>query len=463
VLDTTMSPPPVGATIGQTDAVPPQTRYAQSGDHFLAYQVLGEGPRDLVAIAEMVSHCEYRWEEPTLTRALNRLASFGRLILFDRRGAGLSDPVPVDRLPTLEERADDVAAVLAATEAKRPVLLGFSEGGLDAMFFAATRPDLVSSLVLYGAWPRFFADDDYAPGYDREVFEELAATIVGSWGTGALLESLAPSIVGDSRLRTWSAGYERLSASPGVAAALFRLALEVDVRSVVPLISSPTLIVHRRDDVFAQVGHAHYLAEHIAGAKLVELAGEDHPFFLGDADSLLDAIEEFITGSVPGPRRDRVLATALFVDIVGSTDRAVALGDRPWGDLLESHHALVRRQLDRFGGEEIDTAGDGLFAAFDGPARAVRCACAIRDATRALGIEVRSGLHTGECEVIDGKLGGLAVHIAARVAACAEPSEVLVSRTINDLVAGSGIHLTDRGVNVLKGVPDPWQLYSADV
>jgi class 3 adenylate cyclase len=229
------------------------------------------------------------------------------------------------------------------------------------------------------------------------------------------------------------------------------------------LISSPTLIVHRRDDVFAPVGHAHYLAEHIAGAKLVELAGEDHPFFLGDAYSLLDVIEEFITGTVPGPRRDRVLATAMFVDIVGSTDRAVELGDRPWGDLLESHHALVRRQLDRFGGEEIDTAGDGLFAAFDGPARAVKCACAIRDATRALGIEVRSGLHTGECEVIDGKLGGLAVHIAARVAACAEPSEVLVSRTINDLIAGSGVRLTDRGVNVLKGIPDSWQLYSADV
>jgi class 3 adenylate cyclase len=248
-----------------------------------------------------------------------------------------------------------------------------------------------------------------------------------------------------------------------VAAALFRLAFEVDVRPVVPLISSPTLIVHRSEDVFSPVGHARYLAEHVAGAKLVELAGNDHPFFLGDADAVLDEIEEFVTGSAPTPRRDRVLATAMFVDIVGSTDRAAELGDRRWGDLLESHHALVRRQLDRFGGQEIDTAGDGLFAAFDGPARAVRCACAIRDATRALGIEVRSGLHTGECEVIDGKLGGLAVHIAARVAACAEPSEVLVSRTINDLVAGSGIRLTDRGINTLKGIPDSWQLYSAEV
>jgi class 3 adenylate cyclase len=449
--------------MGQTVGVHPQTKYARSGDHFLAYQVLGEGPRDLVAIAEMVSHCEYRWEEPRLTRSLHRLASFGRLILFDRRGAGLSDPAPVDRLPTLEERADDLEAVLAAAGAERPVVLGFSEGGLDAMFFAATRPNMVSSLVLYGAWPRFFVDDDYPSGYERDAYEELAATIVGAWGTGRLMESLAPSIVGDDRLREWSAGYERLAASPGVAAAMFRLALEVDVRPVVPLIGSSTLIVHRSEDVFSPVEHGRYLAEHIAGAKLMELAGKDHPFFLGDADAVLDVIEEFLTGTAPMPRRDRVLATAMFVDIVGSTDRAVELGDLGWRDLLESHHALVRRQLDRFGGQEIDTAGDGLFAAFDGPARAVSCACAIRDATRALGIEVRSGLHTGECEVIDGKLGGLAVHTAARVAACAEPSEVLVSRTINDLVAGSGIRLADRGVHTLKGIPDPWQLYSAEV
>jgi pimeloyl-ACP methyl ester carboxylesterase len=444
-------------------SVRPQTKYAQSGDHFLAYQTLGEGPRDLVAIAELVSHCEHRWEEPRLTRSLQHLASFGRLVLFDRRGAGLSDPAPVDRLPTLEERADDVAAVIQATGVERPVLLGFSEGGVDAMFFAATRPNLISSLVLYGAWPRFFAADDYPSGYDREVYEELAATMVAAWGTGAALEMIAPSIAGDERVRTWWAGYERLAASPGVAAALLRLALDVDVRAVLPLISSPTLILHRSEDVFSSVGHARYLAEHIADAKLVELAGKDHPFFLGDVDAVLDAVEEFITGAAPTPRRDRVLATALFVDIVGSTDRAVALGDRGWGDLLESHHALIRRQLDRFGGKEIDTAGDGLFAAFDGPARAVGCACAIRDGTRALGIEVRAGLHTGECEIIDGKLGGLAVHLAARVAACAEASEVLVSRTINDLVAGSGIQLTDRGVHTLKGIPDSWQLYSAEV
>jgi pimeloyl-ACP methyl ester carboxylesterase len=443
--------------------VNPTTKYARSGDHYLAYQVLGDGPRDLVVVAEMVSHCEYRWEEPTLTRSLHRLASFGRLILFDRRGAGLSDPAPIDRLPTLEERADDLEAVLVATGAERPVVMGFSEGGVDALFFAATRPDRVASLVLYGAWPRFFDADDYPSGYDHDVYEELASAIVGSWGTGALMETLAPSIVGDERLRAWSAGYERLSASPGVAAALFRLALEVDVRPVVPLISAPTLIVHRTEDVFSPVAHAHYLADHIAGAKLVELAGKDHPFFFGDPDPVLDAIEEFVTGSVPSPRRDRVLATAMFVDIVGSTDRAVELGDRGWRDLLESHHSLVRRQLDRFGGEEIDTAGDGFFAAFDGPARGVTCACAIRDATRALGIDVRSGLHTGECEVIDGKLGGLAVHIAARVAACAAPSEVFVSRTINDLVAGSGIRFTDRGTHTLKGVPGSWQLYSAEV
>ena len=443
--------------------VRPETMYAKSGDHFLAYQLVGEGGRDLVAITEMVSHCEHRWEEPRLARSLQRLASFGRLILFDRRGTGLSDPVPVDRLPTLEERADDLAAVIDATGAERPVLLGFSEGGLDAMFFAATRPNRVSSLVLYGAFARFFATDDYPFGYDRHLYKEFVDGVVEAWGTGRLLEAISPSMVGDERLRTWWAGYERLAASPGVAEALLRLAFDVDVREVLPLISSPTLILHRRDDVFSSIGHARYLADHIPGAELVELPGNDHPFFLGDADAVVDAIEEFVTGSAPKPHRDRVLATALFVDIVGSTDRAVELGDRGWRDLLESHHALIRRQLDRFGGQEIDTAGDGLFAAFDGPARAVGCACAIRDATRALGIEVRSGVHTGECEMIDGKLGGLAVHVAARVAACAQPSEVLVSRTINDLVAGSGIRLSDRGTHTLKGIPDAWQLYSAEV
>jgi pimeloyl-ACP methyl ester carboxylesterase/class 3 adenylate cyclase len=443
-------------------SVRPETMYAKSGGHFLAYQLVGEGGRDLVAITEMVSHCEHRWEEPRLARSLQRLVSFGRLILFDRRGTGLSDPVPVDRLPTLEERADDLAAVIDATGAERPVLLGFSEGGLDAMFFAATRPNRVSSLVLYGAFARFFATDDYPFGYERHLYKEFVDGVVEAWGTGGLLEGISPSMVGDERLRTWWAGYERLAASPGVAEALLRLAFDVDIREVLPLISSPTLILHRRDDVFSSIGHARYLADHIPGAELVELPGNDHPFFLGDADAVVDAIEEFVTGSAPTPHRDRVLATALFVDIVASTDRAVELGDRGWRDLLESHHALIRRQLDRFGGQEIDTAGDGLFAAFDGPARAVSCACAIRDATRALGIEVRSGVHTGECEMIDGKLGGLAVHVAARVAACAQPSEVLVSRTINDLVAGSGIRLSDRGTHTLKGIPDAWQLYSAE-
>ena len=287
--------------------------------------------------------------------------------------------------------------------------------------------------------------------------------VLASWGQGRLLPLVAPSVAGDDRLVSWWAGYERLAASPGVAASFLRLALDVDVRNVLGAITAPTLVVHRSDDVFSPVAHGRYLAAHIADARYVALPGRDHPFFIGDDDAVLDAIEEHITGSRPAPRHDRVLATAMFVDIVGSTDRAAAMGDRAWGDLLQAHHTLVRRQLERFAGREIDTAGDGFFSAFDGPARAVACGCAIRDGARALGIEVRVGLHTGECQVIDGKIGGITVHIAARVAAVAEPSEVLVSRTIKDLSAGSGIRFEDRGTHALKGVPEAWRLYRVEV
>jgi pimeloyl-ACP methyl ester carboxylesterase/class 3 adenylate cyclase len=428
----------------------------------VAYQVLGDGPVDLIAVAELLSHCEHRWEEPGLTRSLSRLTSFSRLILFDKRGTGLSDPVAVDHLPSLEERAQDLAGVLDAVGVEHAAVAGFSEGGVDAMFFAATRPERVSSLVLYGAWPRFFADDSYPAGWDRAMLEALTEGVLTAWGQGRLLPLVAPSVTDDERLVSWWAGYERLAASPGVAAAFLRIALDVDVRTVLPAITVPTLVVHRRDDVFSPVAHGRYLAAHIAGATYVELEGRDHPFFIGDDDSVIDAIEEHITGTRPAPRQDRVLATALFVDIVGSTDRVAAIGDRAWANLLEAHHTLVRRQLERFAGREIDTAGDGVFAAFDGPARAVACGCAIRDASRGLGLEVRAGLHTGECELIGGKIGGLTVHIAARVAAQAEPNEVLVSRTIKDLSAGSGIRFEDRGTHVLKGVNEAWQLYRVE-
>jgi class 3 adenylate cyclase len=383
---------------------------------------------------------------------LRRIASFSRL--FDRRGTGLSDPVPVDRLPTLEQRMQDLTAVLGAAGSDRPVILGFSEGGVESLFFAATRPERVSSLVLYGSWPRFYASDEYPVGWEREQLRPLLDASVESWGQGNLAPLIAPSAADDQRFRAWLAGYERLSASPGTAAALLRMAIDMDVRHVLSAVRVPTLVLHRKDDVFSDVAHGRYLAAHIEGARYVELAGKNHVFFVGDADSVIDEIEEFVTGTRPAPQHDRVLATILFVDIVGSTEIAAARGDRGWRDLLESHLALARRQLARFDGSEIDVAGDGLFASFDGPARAVACGTAIRDGARAFGIEVRVGLHTGECELIAGKIGGLAVHVAARVAAMAEPSEVLVSRTLKDLVAGSGIRFRDRRVHKLKGVPD---------
>ena len=440
----------------------PETRYARSGDTYLAYQVLGQGPPDVVAMTELCSHVEHCWEEPTLARQLRRLASFGRLILFDKRGTGLSDPVPLDRLPTLEQRARDLDAVLEAVGSTSAVLVGFSEGGVDAMFFAATRPSRVSSLVLYGTWPRFYADDSYPTGWERATVQPMLDAALTTWGQGALLPVIAPSAAGDARQRSWWAQFERLAASPGVASTLLRIALDVDVRSILPAITAPTLVLHRTDDVFSPVAHGRYLAEHITHARYLELPGRDHPFFIGDPDSVVDAVEEFVTGTRPPRRHDRVLATALFVDIVGSTERAAEVGDSAWRDLLEAYYAVVRRQLESFAGQEVDTAGDGLFATFDGPARAVACATAIRDAVVGLGLQVRAGVHTGELLLIDGKVGGLPVHIAARIAGLALPGEVWASRTIKDLAAGSGIRFDDRGTHRLKGVPDEWQLYRVE-
>jgi class 3 adenylate cyclase len=437
----------------------PETRYAQSRDGFVAYQTLGDGPVELVMVAELVSHCEHRWEEPALTRAMDRLADVSRVVLFDKRGTGLSDPVALDRLPTLEERAEDLDAVLDTVGTTSCALAGFSEGGVDAIFFAATRPERVSSLVLYGAWPCFFADDTYPIGWDRAQYEALIDAVLSGWGQGRLLPLVAPSTTHDERLLSWWAGYERLAASPGVAAALLRIAFDVDVRDLLPVITAPTLVLHRTNDVFSPIAHGRYLATHIPNANIVELAGSDHPFFIGDAEPVIEAIQEHITGRPAPTKHDRVVMAVMFVDIVGSTDRAAALGDRSWGDLLETYYRLVRRQLERHTGREIDTAGDGLFAAFDGPARAVSCGCAIRETARGLGLHVRAGLHAGEVELIAGKIGGVAVHIAARVASLAKPDEVLVSRTIKDLSAGSGLRFDDRGTHQLKGVPEPWQLY----
>ncbi|HEV3401255.1 MAG TPA: alpha/beta fold hydrolase, partial [Acidimicrobiales bacterium] len=369
----------------------PQTHYARSGDAYIAYQVVGDGPVDLVLVAELLSHSEHRWDEPKLARSLRRLASFTRLIQFDRRGTGLSDPVPLDRLPTLEQRMADLSAVLDAVGAPRPVVLGFGEGGVESILYAASHPERVSSLVVYGAWPRFYADEEYPVGWHPDVLETLIEAVTAAWGQGGLAAHVAPSLADDERFRNWLAAWERLAATPGTAAALMRIALSVDIRHVLPSVRVPTLVVHRTDDHFSPVAHGRYLAGHIPGAELVELPGVDHPFFVGDSDAVIDEIEAFVTGNRPLPKVDRVLATVLFVDIVGSTQQAVALGDSGWRDRLEAYLAMARRQLDRFAGQEIDTAGDGLFASFDGPARAVTCATAIREAAGRMGIEVRAG------------------------------------------------------------------------
>jgi class 3 adenylate cyclase len=328
--------------------------------------------------------------------------------------------------------------------------------------FAATHPERTMGLALWGTLARGSPDADYPWAPSPELAHAYLDAMEQNWGEPFGIELVAPSLAGDEQFRSWWGRNMRAAASPAAARAFTEMTMSTDVRPILATIHVPTLVMHRTDDMLYDVGGSRYIADSIPEARLLEFPGQDH-VFMADEDDVFAAFEEFVTGEPARPRSDRVLATALFVDIVESTDRAVELGDRGWRDLLESHYALVRRELDRFDGREVDTAGDGLFAAFDGPGRAVSCACAIREVTRPLGIEVRAGLHTGECEVINGKLGGLAVHIAARVAACAEPGEVLVSRTINDLVAGSGIRMADRGTHTLKGIPDSWQLYSAQV
>jgi pimeloyl-ACP methyl ester carboxylesterase len=435
--------------------MPPETRYAKSGDVHVAYQVVGNGATDLVLVPGFVSHVEGWWEEPACVRFFERLASFARLILFDKRGTGLSDRV--DEVPTLEQRMDDLRAVMQEAGSERAAVLGISEGGAMSALFAATYPERTSALVLYGTFAEFRS---WVPS--PQDLEHFLRAIDETWGTGSSLPHFAPSAAKDEQFRRWWARHERLGASPGAAMALMRMNSEIDVRHVLPMIRVPTLVLHRTGDVTVNVEAGRYQAAHIPGAKYVELPGVDHIPFIGDADAVLDEIEEFLTGVRPAPESDRVLATVLFTDIVGSTEHAARLGDRRWRDLLQAHHGLVRRELARFRGREVDTAGDGFLASFDGPARAVRCACAIGDAVRPLGIEVRAGLHTGECEVMGERVGGIAVHIGARVAGLAGPGEVWISSTVKDLVAGSGLRFADRGTHSLKGVPGEWRLFTIE-
>ena len=436
----------------------PETRYAKSGDLNIAYQVVGEGPFDLIYVPGWISNVELNWEEPSHAHVLERLSSFSRLILFDKRGTGLSDPVPLDAMPTLEERMDDVRAVLDAVECEEAALFGFSEGGLMSVLFAATYPERLSALVLYGTFAKRVRTADYpwAPSpEDRAVeLEELER----NWSVRMDLDNLAPSE--DDAFKDRLATYFRRSASPGAALALMRMNTQLDVRDVVRSIQAPTLVIHRTDDRDVKVEEGRWIASQIPGATFVELPGDSHTLWAGNTDEVVDEIEEFLTGARRGPEPDRVLATVLFTDIVGSTEKATELGDRRWRELLQQHHGLTRRQLERYQGRELDTAGDGFFATFDGPARAIRAAQAIAAGVRPLGIEIRAGVHTGECELHEGKVAGIAVSAGARVAAAAGPSEVLVSHTVKDLVAGSGIEFEDRGTRELKGVPGEWRLYS---
>jgi pimeloyl-ACP methyl ester carboxylesterase len=437
----------------------PETRYAKSGGVSIAYQVMGEGPIDLVLVPGWVSNIDVFWEEPRLARLLTRLASFSRLILFDKRGTGLSDRV--NDMPSLEVRMDDVRAVMDAVGSRRAALFGYSEGGAMCILFAATYPERVSTLILGGAFARRTSTADYPWGPTETQQLAFVDQMEREWGGAVGIEARSPSLASDERYRQWWARWLRSSASPAAAATLIRMNMEIDVRDVLPAVRVPTLILHSVNDRLIEIGAARYMADRIRESKLVELQGIDHIPWGADADLIVEEIEEFLTGARTGVDPDRVLATVLFTDIVDATARASRVGDRGWHDLLNSHHALVRRELKHFRGREIDTAGDGFLASFDGPARAVRCACAISNGVRALGLEIRAGLHTGECELMMGdKLGGIAVHTGARVVAEASAGEVLVSSTVRDLVAGSGLLFQDRGVQSLKGIPGEWRLYA---
>jgi len=438
----------------------PETRFTRAGDVDIAYQVAGlAGGLDLVFVPGWVSHLEVMWELPEFARFLDRLAGMGRLILFDKRGTGLSDRVA--GVPTLEQRAEDIAAVMDAAGASRAAIAAWGEGAAIAGMFAAVHPERVSALVL-GSLLAKATDGDQSVVADPAVIEEMSAAVERGWGQARLVPLLAPSRAEDTRFVSWYRRWERLSSTPSAAAATIRWAMQVDVGPILPSIQARTLIVHRAGNALFDRESVRAVAKRIPRATCAELPGDDDLPYIGDTDALLDVIQEFLTGGQAAPDLDRSLATVLFTDIVGSTQHAGRLGDRRWGDLLGEHHARIRRQLDRFAGREVDTAGDGFFATFDGPARAIRCACAIRDAVRDIGIEIRAGLHTGEVERKGPAVAGLAVHVGARVAALAQASEVLVTGTVRMLVLGSGISFTDRGVHTLKGVADEWQLFAVE-
>ena len=434
----------------------PVTQYARSGDVHVAYQAFGDGPINLVLVPGFVSNVENYWDQPDFARFLTRLASYARVVTFDKRGTGGSDRV--SELPGLDVRMDDLRAVMDAAGIEQAALLGISEGAPLSILFAATYPHRCRALVLYGSFSRFsywFATD--------EALAAFFGYVETAWGTGGSIQKFAPSRANDAAFQRWWGRNERLGASPAAVTALMRMNSQIEIGSVLPAVRVPTLVIHRTGDQVVNIAGGRDVAAKIPGARLAEFPGSDHLFYVGEsADDISDTIEEFLTGARGSAVADRVLATVLFTDIVGSTEKAASLGDRRWRALLDDHHAMVRGILTRFRGHEVKTTGDGFLATFDGPARGVRCARAIADEVRSLGIDIRAGLHTGECEIIGDDVGGIAVHIGARVAALAAAGEVLVSSTVKDLVAGSGLRFGSRGVTPLKGIPGEWQIFAAE-
>jgi class 3 adenylate cyclase/pimeloyl-ACP methyl ester carboxylesterase len=439
----------------------PETRYAKKNGVHVAYQVVGEGDLDLLLVSAWFSHLEARWEIPGFAHYLRRLSSFSRLISFDKHGIGLSDPIALDRLPPLEEWMDDVRAVLDATGCQRTAVMGANEGSLMAALFAASYPERVTALVLANPMARPAWAPDHPWGRPPDAAKALVGLIEQSWGKGEVMAALNPSIANDpNALEAWGR-FMRLAASPAVAAAVTRMIFDLDIRQILPAISAPTLVVQRRGNPLVPADAGRDVARRIPGAKFVEVPGEDYGFAVGNVDVVIDEVEEFLTGTRHHPAGDRVLSTILFTDIVESTARAVELGDTRWRELLEAHEVIAEREVASFGGIVADFAGDGLLASFDGPARAVRCAFALRHDLRKLGLEMRAGLHTGEVERRGDRVAGTGVHIASRIVSLAGPGEVLVSRTVRDLVAGSGLQFIDRGTHALKGIPDEWRVLAA--
>ena len=435
-------------------------RYARNGSVSLAYDVVGDGERDILVTFGWIGSFQSALEHPAHARWLQRLASFGRVIMWDKRGTGLSERMPADRLPTLEERMDDMRVVMDAAGSERAAAVGISEGASLSAVFAASHPDRVTSLVLIGGFARTLADDDYEWGAPRETAAAFRRRMEESWGDNAgLLKLWAPSVADDPMAQEHWNRTMVFGATPATATAWLEMVEDTDIRATLPAINVPTLVLHRTDDRIVHVEHARYMAEHIPGARYVELPGCDHLWWIG-GDDLLDEIESFLTGTTTAFEPDRVLATVMFTDIVDSTSRAAELGDRRWRDLCDAHDREVRRLLERYRGREVKTLGDGFLATFDGPGRAIRCASDLREAVRSVGLEVRAGLHTGEVELSGDDITGIAVNIGARVGAQAGANEVLVSQTVKDLVAGSGLEFEDRGEHDLKGVPGPWRLWS---